>query len=121
MTTPVPTYLPVGIAATSRGASSTGPSPPTRPLFVTSGHTHRNRRRTHGAAVITEVGSPKDYPGVWAGYVVHEGGIRQVVRRVAAPDVLAWTDRSADAAHGLWGAWSPGHLDDRCFTHTWPR
>ncbi len=89
-------------------------------VFVTSGHTHRHRRRMHGTIVLTEVGSPKDYPGTWAGYVVHEGGIRQVVRRVAAPDVLAWTDRTARAALGAWGRWSPGTLDARCFTHVWP-
>ena len=88
--------------------------------FVSSGHTHRHRRRMHGTIVLTEVGSPKDYPGTWAGYVVHEGGIRQVVRRVAAPDVLAWTDRTASAALGAWGRWSPGTLDDRCFAHVWP-
>ena len=88
--------------------------------FVSSGHTHRHRRRMHDTIVLTEVGSPKDYPGTWAGYVVHEGGIRQVVRRVAAPDVLAWTDRTARAALGAWGRWSPGTLDDRCFTHVWP-
>ena len=89
-------------------------------MFVTSGHTHRHRRRRHGTAVITEVGSPKDFPGTWAGYVVHEGGIRQVVRRIARPDVLRWTERSAAAAFGLWCRWSPGTLDDRCFAHTWP-
>ena len=91
-----------------------------RAVFVTSGHTHRHRRRRHGPAVITEVGSPKDFPGTWAGYVVHEGGIRQVVRRIARPDVLRWTERSAAAAFGLWSRWSPGTLDDRCFPHTWP-
>ncbi len=88
--------------------------------LVTSGHTHRHRRRHHGPVVVTEVGSTKDYPGTWAGYVVHEGGIRQVVRRVAAPDVLAWTDRTAAAAFGAWGRWSPGRLADRCFSHRWP-
>jgi len=120
MTARVPTYLPVGISRDEAvefldRAVAANPA-----LLVTSGHTHRNRRRAHGPAVITEVGSPKDYPGVWAGYVVHEGGIRQVVHRVASPDLLAWSDRSADAAFGLWGAWSPGRLDDRCFAHTWP-
>ena len=120
MTTRVPTYLPVGISRDESRRFLDRAVAANPDLFVTSGHTHRNRRRAHGPVPITEVGSPKDYPGVWAGYVVHEGGIRQVVRRVAAPDVLAWTDRSADAAHGVWGVWSPGQLDERCFTHTWP-
>ena len=46
--------------------------------------------------------------------------IRQVVRRVAAPDLLRWTDHSARAAGGAWGVWAPGRLGDRCFSHTWP-
>jgi hypothetical protein len=88
--------------------------------MITSGHTHRHRRRTVGSVVLTEVGSTKDFPGSWAGYVVHEGGIRQVVRRVASPDLLRWTDETARAACGAWGAWSPGIGSHRCFTHTWP-
>jgi 3',5'-cyclic AMP phosphodiesterase CpdA len=117
---PFPTYIPEGITRDESvrfldQAAAANPA-----LLVTSGHTHRHRRRDHGPVVITEVGSPKDYPGTWAGYVVHEGGIRQVVRRIAAPDLLRWTDRSADAGFGLWGKWAPGTLDDRCFTHTWP-
>jgi hypothetical protein len=69
--------------------------------------------------VCTEVGSPKDFPGTWAGYIVHETGISQVVRRVAAPDVLAWTDYSGRAALGLWQLWSPGLRPHRCFHHEW--
>ena len=88
--------------------------------LVTSGHTHRHRRRQVGSLVVTEVGSPKDFPGSWAGYVVHEGGIRQVVRRIADPALLRWTDHSARAAFGAWGAWSPGLRSHRCFSHTWP-
>jgi predicted phosphodiesterase len=88
--------------------------------FVASGHTHRHRRRRHGPIEIVEVGSTKDYPGTWTGYAVHEGGIRQVVRRIAAPDVMAWTETTATAMGGVWGRWSPGRRDDRCFTHRWP-
>ena len=88
--------------------------------MVSSGHTHRHRRRQVGPIVLTEVGAPKDYPGTWAGYVVHEGGIRQVVRRVSAPDILRWTDYSAGAAFHAWGLWSPGWLSHRCFSHAWP-
>jgi hypothetical protein len=89
-------------------------------VLVTSGHTHRHRRKDHRTVVTTEVGSPKDYPGTWGGYVVHEGGIRQVVRRVAAPDCIRWTEYTRWAAGGVWGLWSPGPLGHRCFTHTWP-
>ncbi|MDQ6617638.1 MAG: metallophosphoesterase [Actinomycetota bacterium] len=88
--------------------------------FVASGHTHRHRRRRHGPIEVVEVGSTKDYPGTWTGYAVHEGGIRQVVRRIAAPDVIAWTETTARALAGVWGRWSPGRRDDRCFTHHWP-
>ena len=88
--------------------------------LVSSGHTHRNRRHLIDGIVATEVGSTKDYPGVWAGYAVHEGGIRQMVRRVSSPDVIPWIDRTAEAAFGAWRLWAPGHLTDRCFTHPWP-
>lgn len=89
-------------------------------VVFASGHTHRHRRRDRGSVVVTEVGSPKDYPGTWAGYVVHEGGIRQVVRRIAEPDVIAWTEYTRRAVGGVWGLWSPGRLADRCWSHTWP-
>ncbi len=88
--------------------------------FVASGHTHRHRRRRHGPIEVVEAGSTKDYPGTWTGYAVYEGGIRQVVRRIAAPDVIAWTESTATALGGVWGRWSPGRRDDRCFTHRWP-
>lgn len=88
--------------------------------LVSGGHTHRCRRSRYGPLVITQVGSTKDYPGVWAGYAVHEGGIRQVVRRVADPSSLAWTEATANALGGLWGRWAAGRLGDRCFTHPWP-
>jgi hypothetical protein len=88
--------------------------------LVTTGHSHRHRRRTHQSVTVTEIGSPRDYPGTWAGYVVHEGGIRQVVRRVDRTDCIRWTEYTRWAALGLWGHWSPGRLDERCFTLTWP-
>ncbi len=121
MTTAVPTHLPVGIARVEAEPFLDALAAAHPASLVTSGHTHRHRRRQHGPVVVTEVGSTKDFPGTWAGYVVHEGGIRQVVRRTGAPDVLAWTDASAAAALGAWGRWSPGRLDDRCFSHRWPR
>ncbi len=90
-------------------------------LFFSAGHTHRNRMRRHGSAVITEVSSTKDYPGVWAGYVLSGTGIRQVVRRVSDPDSLRWTDRTHAAVGGIWGRWSPGQLHQRSFAHEWSR
>jgi predicted phosphodiesterase len=88
-------------------------------VIVLAGHSHRNRLYTVGGIVVAEVGSTKDFPGQWAGYAVHEGGIRQVVRRVARPDVLAWTQSTRRAYGGLWGHWSPGTLADRCWVHRW--
>jgi predicted phosphodiesterase len=118
--TSAPTYLPVGIdhESSRRFVAELARANPA--TFVSSGHTHRHRRHQLGSVVVTEVGSTKDFPGTWAGYVVHEGGIRQVVRRVGRPDVLMWTDRTARAALGAWGWWSPGRRRDRCFTHRWP-
>jgi len=87
--------------------------------LMSTGHTHRHRRHDHGPMVITEVGSPQHFPGTWAGYVVHEGGIRQVVRRVAAPDAIAWTEATARSVLRVWKRWSPGRIADRCFSVTW--
>jgi 3',5'-cyclic AMP phosphodiesterase CpdA len=87
--------------------------------LVSCGHRHRNRRYDHGPVVVTEVGSTKDYPGVWAGYKVYEGGIVQFVRRIARPDVICWTEATRRAMNGQWGRWSPGRLDDRCLSVSW--
>ncbi|MCC5951635.1 MAG: metallophosphoesterase family protein [Acidimicrobiia bacterium] len=113
--TPVPTYWPPGIASgeADHFLAALGHAAPG--ALVTSGHTHRNRRRQAGPVVVTEVGSPRDFPGVWAGYVVHEGGLRQVVRRVSAPSLQARIDSTARAAFGQWCRWSAGALSDRCF------
>jgi hypothetical protein len=88
--------------------------------LIVSGHTHRHRLRRRGHVHIAETGSPKDYPGSWTGYVVHEGGLRQVVRRVSDPATHAWLEFSRLAALGLWQFNSPGLLAHRCFTLTWP-
>ena len=89
------------------------------PALVTAGHTHRHRARRHGRTTVTQVGSTSDYPGVWAGYVVHEGGIRQVVRRVGAPDCLRWTELTRRGVGGLWQFVAPGKLQDRCLVVDW--
>jgi predicted phosphodiesterase len=88
--------------------------------LIIAGHTHRNRRYRVGGLTVAEVGSTKDYPGQWAGYSVYEGGIRQVVFRVAEPSAIAWTEATRRVLGGIWGRWSPGRLSDRCWTLEWP-
>ncbi len=116
---PLPTHYPPGIrpgqshqllAMLARANPST---------VVLAGHTHRSRRARHGEITVAEVGSTKDYPGVWAGYTVYEGGICQVVRRISEPSCLAWTESTAEALFGVWRRWSPGSLADRCWTEHW--
>ena len=111
---PVVTHWPPGIVTARSFLRELGAANPS--TFVTSGHTHLHRARRVGPLLVTEVGSPKDYPGTWAGYVVHEGGIRQVVRRTADPEVIRWTEATKRALFGAWGRWSPGRLEDRCVT-----
>ena len=65
---------------------------------------------------MTEVGAPKDHPGVWAAYELYEGGIVQTVQRIADPRTLAWSEHVRTTVLGLWGHWSPGRLGDRCTT-----
>jgi predicted phosphodiesterase len=114
------THWPPGLPGTDAAALLDGLAAAAPPTLVTSGHTHRHRRRHHGPLVVTEVGSTKDHPGTWAGYVVHDGGIRQVVRRIADPEVLRWTDATRRGYLGVWGRWSAWTLGARCFTHAWP-
>ena len=86
---------------------------------IACGHTHRHHRRRYKSLVITEIGSTKDYPGVWAGYVVYEGGIVQTVRRVEEPSARAWTEGTGDALFGGWRWWSPGWRSHRNWAWTW--
>lgn len=81
---------------------------------VTSGHTHRNRMRRHRTITVTEVGSTKDFPGVWAGYTAYEGGLVQTVRRTLSPEAMAWSEYTRRAVLGVWGRWAPGTVADRC-------
>lgn len=116
---PLPMSYPPGLVfgdtrrllAALRGAT---PTP-----IVLAGHSHRNRTYRLGGCVVAEVGSTKDYPGVWAGYAVYEGGVRQVVRRVEETSVIRWTEATAAALGGVWGRWSPGGLADRCWSERW--
>lgn len=85
-------------------------------LFLTSGHTHRNRLHWLGrdrTIPYTEVSSTSDYPGVWAGYTANDSSIHQVVRRISAPDAIDWTERTRSVLAGVWPRWSQGHLHDR--------
>jgi Icc protein len=116
---PVPTFYPFGVPRPQAIHWLDALRAANPDVFVSSGHSHRNRARRYHGIQITEVGSVKDYPGVWAGYAIHEGGIRQVVRRIAAPHSLEWTERSGAALGGLWRRWTPGTLAQRCFTHRW--
>ncbi len=87
-----------------------------------AGHTHRNRVRRFGAArrvPIVEVACVKDYPGAWAEYRVHEGGYTQLVRRIATPDAMDWTERTRHMFAGLYRDYALGGVGDRCFTQSW--
>ncbi|MDQ3569327.1 MAG: hypothetical protein M3396_01640 [Actinomycetota bacterium] len=116
----VPTIYPRGIPGDEAGALLNAVIAANPATMVSTGHSHRNRRRAHGPVVITEIGATMHYPGAWAGYAVHEGGIRQVVRRVAAPEAIEWTERTRRVLLGIWGLWTPGLRADRCFSHSWP-
>ena len=91
-----------------------------RPALVGyfAGHTHRNRVRRFtatGDVPWVEVSAAKDYPGGWAEYRVHEGGVLQVFRRASSPAALAWSERTREMFGGLYPAYSFGSLADRCF------
>src|SRR5581483_1294092 len=96
-----------------------------RPRLVayTAGHTHRNRVRRFaatGAVAWVEVASIKEFPGCWAEYRVHEGGILQIVHRVSDPDALRWAERTRALYQGQYPAYAFGTLSDRCFRLTTP-
>ena len=116
----LPTIYPPGIPGNQARALLDAVAATNPATLVSTGHSHRNRRHSYGPLVITEIGAPMHYPGTWAGYAVHEGGIRQVVRRVAAPRAIEWTERTRRALLGFWGWWASGSRGDRCFTHAWP-
>lgn len=84
-----------------------------------AGHTHRNRvRRFHAARDVpfVEIACTKDYPGGWGEYRVYEGGYTQVVRRLAAPEAMAWSEKTRQMFAGLYRDYALGPLADRCFT-----
>ncbi len=114
-----PTHHPPGIAKAEgleflRALGRANPS-----TWVSSGHTHRNRARTVGPVQVTEVASTRDWPGVWAGYEIREGGITQTVRRVEARDAITWHEYSRGAVFGIWSGWAQGAPSQRCLTKRW--
>ncbi len=112
-------FWPPGVPSPEANRFLDAVSAATPGAVVASGHTHRHRSRRRGNLVVAETGSCKDYPGTWTGYVVYEGGIRQVVRRVSRPDCIRWTEHTRRAAGFVWGHWSPGTLAGRCFSLAW--
>lgn len=86
-----------------------------------AGHTHRNRVRRFAATgdvPYVEVACVKDYPGAWAEYEVHEGGVIQIHHRISSPEALVWTERTRAMFMGMYAGYSFGGLDDRCFPVT---
>ena len=91
-----------------------------RPRIVAqlAGHTHRNRVRRFAATgdvPWVEVSCVKDYPGAWAEYRVHEGGIVQVFHRISTPEALAWTEQTRHMYAGLYADYAFGTVADRNF------
>jgi len=85
-----------------------------------AGHTHRHRVRPmiRSGVPSIEIGCTKDFPGTWAEYRVHEGGIMQVVHRMSTPDALAWSEscRGLYSDFGIdYETYALGTLADRCF------
>jgi len=84
-----------------------------------AGHTHANRVRRDDRArrrPMVEVACGKDYPGAWAEYRVYEGGYTQVMRRIAEPAALEWSERCRHMIQGIYRDLVLGSIDDRCFT-----
>jgi predicted phosphodiesterase len=84
-----------------------------------AGHTHRTRARHFAAArgvPIVEIACVKDYPGAWAEYRVYEGGYTQVTRRIAAPDAMAWAEKTRGMFAGLYRDYALGTIGDRCLS-----
>ena len=83
-----------------------------------AGHTHRNRVRRFaptGDVAWVEVACVKDYPGTWAEYRVHEGGILQITHRISSPEALDWSEKTRAMYAGLYHDYAFGALADRCF------
>lgn len=91
----------------------------TNVLAYTAGHTHRHRvrRMRRSGAPSIEIGCVKDFPGTWAEYRVHEGGVQQVVHRISTPEALDWSERCRHlySDFGIdYERYALGELEDRC-------
>jgi 3',5'-cyclic AMP phosphodiesterase CpdA len=117
---PVPTQYPVGIAWPESRHALAAIRRAKKDVLISTGHTHRNRRLRFGPLVQAEVAAVKDYPGVWAGYAVHEGGIRQVVRRITSPAAMGWTEYTRLTFAAVWKPYAPGLRRHRSFVWRWP-
>ena len=89
-------------------------------IAYTAGHTHRHRVRTMPRAHIpsVEIGCVKDFPGTWAEYRVHEGGVMQVVHRISSRDALSWSNRCRHLYSDFgtdYQSYAMGTLEERCF------
>lgn len=115
----VPLYWPHGIPGPNATAFARAVRAANPAVLTSSGHTHRNRVRRVAGMPWSEVAATNHFPGVWAGYRVHEGGLHQTVRRIAEPDTLDWTERTRRMLGGVWALWSAGELSDRSFTLDW--
>ena len=114
--TPVPLYLPTGIFGRDGVPFLDAVAAASPRSLVTSGHTHRHRSWRRRGLRYTEVGATKDFPGVWAAYELYEGGIVQIVRRIAVPGRSAGPSGHVAPPSGRRGHWSPGRLADRSVT-----
>lgn len=117
----VPLFWPHGIPGPNadRFAATLAKAAPD--ALVSSGHTHRCRVRRVGGIAWSEVSATCQFPGVWAGYVVHEGGIRQTVHRISEPASLDLIESGRAMLNGVWALWSTGTRSDRCFEISWDR
>jgi hypothetical protein len=73
---------------------------------------------SRSAVPSIEVGCTQDFPGTWAEYRVHEGGVMQIVHRMSTPAALAWSEscRGLYADFGIdYETYALGTLADRCF------
>ena len=110
---PLPWFWPPGISSTDAAPVLERLRRANPNIFMSSGHTHRNRRLDFDNIVFTEVASTSDYPGVWAGYEVTDTVIRQTVHRIATDQAIEWSEKATKAVGGVWPRWSQGRLEDR--------
>ena len=111
--------------AIDRDDSAAAPGPHRAPRehrrLLRRAHPHQPRAtaRARRDVPLVEVACAKDYPGAWAEYRVYEGGYTQVMRRLADPAALAWSERCRDMIQGIYRDLVLGSIRSRCFTYRW--